>query len=238
MEKDFMEESINKHGLKHVENVLFYDENFLGSMKEDPSKQNYLEFLALCHNIMVNKGEYNATSPDELALVNFAKMCGIEFLGTNDENEMELNYFGQIRKYQLLSTLEFNSSRKRMSVIVRNEEGEIWMLTKGADNKIIERSQTSKMGETFVGLMEHLNAYAIEGLRTLLISSKQMSEEEYDSFKGKMDKAKSLLNGREEAVAAVEEEFETNLNILGLTAIEDRLQDQISESIFVRSNNY
>lgn len=227
--------SISKHDMTDVSNVLFYDETFLSEVRSSHEKFEYLEFLALCHTVMMDDGHYNAASPDELALINFAKMCGVEYAGTSDDNEIVLKVFGEERRYQLLDIMEFNSKRKRMSVVVRDEEGKVWMLTKGADNMIIDRSKITQMGDVFGEMMGYLNKFAVEGLRTLLLSKREMSEEEYTLYKSKMVDARSLLVGRKEAVEIVEEQYEVGLRIIGATAIEDRLQDQISETIFVRN---
>lgn len=228
-----MENCIENYNLKNVSNVMFYDETFLSDYKEDDQKFQYLEFLALCHTVMLDDGIYNAASPDELALINFAKMCGVEYAGTSDDNEIILEVHGQTKRYQLLDIMEFTSKRKRMSVIVRDEEGKIIMLTKGADNMIIDRSRITEMGDVFGNMMGHLNRFAVEGLRTLLLAKREMEEEEYALYKSQMVEARSLLVGRAEAVEIVEEKYEVGLQILGATAIEDRLQDQISDTIYV-----
>lgn len=91
-------------------------------------------------------GKYNASSPDELALVNAAKFFGVEFKKRDEDNTLIIDYMGQEeRHYRLLNILEFTSARKRMSVIVEDmqpdESGEtaIYVLTKGADSLIIPR---------------------------------------------------------------------------------------------------
>ena len=48
---------------------------------------------------------------------------------------------GTEEKYELLNTLEFTSTRKRMSVIVREPSGQIVLYCKGADNVILDLSK-------------------------------------------------------------------------------------------------
>lgn len=72
--------------------------------------------VALCHTILTevkDNGEivYNASSPDELALVNWAKFCGVEFSGIDENNFMNVKFFDNVIKYELLHVLEFNSTR-------------------------------------------------------------------------------------------------------------------------------
>jgi phospholipid-transporting ATPase len=94
--------------------------------------------LALCHTIVIDErtGKFNASSPDELALVNAAKFFGASFIKRDEENNMIITINGRELKYRLLNILEFTSSRKRMSVIVEDCEGSYLLLTKGADSII------------------------------------------------------------------------------------------------------
>jgi len=82
-------------------------------------KENELElilvFMALCHTIIIDAktGKFNASSPDELALVNFAKQYKYEFLGRDGEDVCTVNQNGKQKRYQLLNICEFTSTRKR-----------------------------------------------------------------------------------------------------------------------------
>jgi len=100
-------------------------------------------FLSFCHTIILDekKGLYNASSPDELALVNAAKQFGFEFKGKDaDDNYSVLDKInGKFLNYKLLHVCEFNSTRKRMSVIFRDPLGKIILMCKGADSTILER---------------------------------------------------------------------------------------------------
>jgi len=64
----------------------------------------------------------NSASPDELALVEKTKELGYAFLGRDSHNVIRINRLvdNKTLEFQLLNTLEFNSTRKRMSVIVRD----------------------------------------------------------------------------------------------------------------------
>jgi phospholipid-transporting ATPase len=105
--------------------------------------------LALCHTIITeasDKGEiiYNASSPDELALINFARFAGVEYQGIDPDNFMHISFRGMEFKYRLLQTLEFTSARKRMSVILETEKGELLLYCKGADSILLERMKKDK----------------------------------------------------------------------------------------------
>jgi magnesium-transporting ATPase (P-type) len=99
-------------------------------------------------------GKYNASSPDELALVNAAKFFGAEFKKRDEDNNLIISFNGIEIKYKLLNILEFTSNRKRMSVVVEDPQGSLWLLTKGADSVIfpklnLETSQAVSETERF-----------------------------------------------------------------------------------------
>jgi phospholipid-transporting ATPase len=110
--------------------------------KDREDLEKVLTSLALCHDIVIDTatGKYNAASPDELALVNFAKQVGFHFKGYDDHENMLLDNtrVNDVQKYKLLHVCEFTSARKRMSVIVRDEtdNGTIKLICKGADSII------------------------------------------------------------------------------------------------------
>jgi magnesium-transporting ATPase (P-type) len=82
---------------------------------------------------------FNASSPDELALVSAARFFGYMFQGRDEDNNIMIEIDGTVVKYKLLNLIEFDSTRKRMTVIVKTEDGRIRVLCKGADSIIIER---------------------------------------------------------------------------------------------------
>jgi len=127
-----------------VNNVDFADRRLFDHLKDasHPNRKNlqrYLTLLSLCHVIIPEKNEYNASSPDELALTSFAKFCSYEFVETSEDGYMVVELEGRRERYRLLHVLEFNSDRKRMSVILRDPNGDILLLCKGADTIIENR---------------------------------------------------------------------------------------------------
>ena len=90
-----------------------------------PNYENIVDFLlhlALCHTIVIDErtGKFNASSPDELALVNAAKFFGAVFFKRDEDNNMIIRFKNREYRYKLLNILEFTSARKRMSVIVED----------------------------------------------------------------------------------------------------------------------
>lgn len=134
---------------------------------------------------------YHASSPDELALVNGAKYFGAKFVDRKEDNTIILDFYGETYKYSLLNVFEFNSDRKRMSVVIKDSEGNIKIITKGADNKIIERLKDYKQGtndkdkkedEIIKNIPNHLHFFGNKGLRTLLFAQRNITDYEYASF--------------------------------------------------------
>lgn len=203
----------------------FQDESFWTQIA-DPNHHNYenlekfLLHMALCHTIILDErtGRYNASSPDELALVNAAKFFGAEFLKRDEDNVMQINFLGERRQYRLMNILEFTSTRKRMSIIVEDLNSHdpvtghhtIYVLTKGADSIIIPR--LSREHSPYLTETEaFVDTYAQEGLRTLLLAMKKITENEYRQWNMLFEGAMQSVNNREEEVARVNDMMECNL---------------------------
>ena len=138
--------------------------------KECPDVKDFLTVLSVCHTVIPETDDdgkvvYNAASPDEKAFVDAARDYGYEFISRkSDQIEMK-DWTGQTVKYDILAIVEFTSARKRMSVIIRSKDGAMKLLTKGADNVMMERLEKSKT----VGWAEEMMAdFAREGLRTMV----------------------------------------------------------------------
>ena len=94
--------------------------------------------LALCHTVVIDKkkGTYNSSSPDEIALLEGVKAQGYVFKGIRENGLTVIECpDGSERRFKTLNVLEFNSTRKRMSIVVKDQQKqEIVLLTKGADS--------------------------------------------------------------------------------------------------------
>ncbi|NXS71119.1 AT8B3 ATPase, partial [Pandion haliaetus] len=219
------------HGEKKLD---FCDVTLLEAAQQDsdPVLREFLRLLALCHTVMVEeKGDqlvYRAASPDEEALVLAARNLGYVFLARTQDT-ITISELGVKRTYKVLAMLDFNSDRKRMSVLVRDPHGTIRLYTKGADTVILERLQRRGPSETFTEMA--LDCFAEEALRTLCLASKEVSEAEYSVWSRRHCEASLLLQDRAWKLDKLYEEMEQNLQLLGATAIEDKLQDGVPETI-------
>ncbi|KAM1938152.1 hypothetical protein FF1_015782 [Malus domestica] len=247
--EELTEEEIHAEELSEATSIKgfnFMDERIMnGKWVNEPRAdviQKFLQLLAICHTAIPEVDEetgivsYEAESPDEAAFVIAAREFGFEFYersqGSISLHELDPIYGRKIeRTYKLLNILEFSSSRKRMSVIVRNEEGRILLLCKGADSVMFERLANN--GREFEDkTREHINEYADAGLRTLVLAYRELDEEEYDEFNKEFTEAKTLVSSdQEEIVEEVSEKIERDLILLGATAVEDKLQNGVPECI-------
>lgn len=124
----------------------------------------------------------------------------------------------------------FDSSRKRMSVIVEHKN-KYYLMTKGADSIMLPRCQARE--ETIEILQDHLNKFAKEGLRTLVMGQKEISLGEFQNFKKEFDSIKiSNDKNKEKKLVKLYDEMESNLDLLGASAIEDKLQKGVPETIY------
>lgn len=131
---------------------------------------------------------------------------------------------GDVIKYKLLNVLEFTSTRKRMSVIVEDPSGQKILMCKGADSIIKERlSQISLNSEEFRKTQAAVDECARVGLRTLFLAERYLAEATYEAWNKESYASKLVIDGREEAIAAVDEKIEKEMELIGSTAIEDRL---------------
>ncbi|XP_016053287.1 PREDICTED: phospholipid-transporting ATPase IK-like [Miniopterus natalensis] len=220
--------------------LLFKNTRLVSIVRSNKDKmvQEFWRLLAICHTVMVEEKDnqllYQAASPDEEALVSAARNYGYVFLARTQDSitVMEL---GEERVYQVLAMMDFNSVRKRMSVLVRNPEGSIYLYTKGADTVLFEclrKKDVYKKEQTMIVATEQaLTSFAEQTLRTLCLAYKKVDEDEYEEWRQRHQEASILLQNRAQALHQVYEEMEQNLQLLGVTAIEDRLQDGVPETI-------
>ena len=119
-----------------------------------------------------------------------------------------------------------------MGIVVRDTvSGELSFLQKGADvvmARIVQRNDW---------LEEETANMAREGLRTLVVARRKLSEAAYEDFKARHHAASVRLEARNEAMAAVvAETLERDLELLGLTGVEDKLQDDVRGTLELLRN--
>lgn len=182
--------------------------------------------LGLCHNVTPTIDEngaieYQASSPDEIAIVEWTHTVGLSLL-SRSSTELILGLDGcDIKlRFEILAVFPFTSERKRMGILIRDlQSNEITFYLKGADSVMIPLVKANDWVEEEVANM------AREGLRTLVVASKVMTENDYRVFKTRYNEAKASMVDRLLTVESVINDIlEKKLDILGVTGVEDGLQ--------------
>ncbi|KAK1317456.1 Phospholipid-transporting ATPase 1 [Acorus calamus] len=155
--------------------------------------------------------DYQGESPDEQALVYAAAAYGFMF--------------------DVLGLHEFDSDRKRMSVIIGCPDKSVKLLVKGADSAMFTVIEKFLNADVVRSTETHLHAYASMGLRTLVVGIRELSSADFEEWQSTYEKANTALFGRSSKLRAVAANIEQNLQLLGASGIEDKLQEGVPEAI-------
>ncbi|KAG7844742.1 hypothetical protein KL941_003482 [Ogataea angusta] len=193
--------------------------------------------LAICHNVTptYEDGEldYQAASPDEIAIVKYTKSVGLSLV-KRDRTSLSILHEATNKTfdYDILQVFPFSSETKRMGIIVHDKNREeLWFLEKGADTVMTKIVQQNDWLEEETGNM------AREGLRTLVIARKRLTTNVYEEFKAKYEDASLSMLNRDQAMSKVLAQYlERDLELLGLTGVEDKLQKDVKASIELLRN--
>ena len=253
-----LEAKKNEDAGSATSDVNFDGPEMFAALKGDHGKEQmekckeFLLLLALCHTVVVeqvgSEKKLSASSPDEAALVSAASFFGIEFINKQHSTvTLRDRFTNKQPKYEVLEVLEFSSARKRMSVVVQeiNPEddpdgkthvkgaggaGKICLLSKGADMvmlPLIAASERDMMKRT----EQHLEDHANDGLRTLVVTKKDLDPNTYAEWSKRYRNALMDLNEIEKKekelpneIERLMGEIEIDMSLVGSTAIEDKLQ--------------
>ncbi|KAK2803824.1 hypothetical protein FQN50_006831 [Emmonsiellopsis sp. PD_5] len=208
--------------------------------------------LALCHNVTPTADEdqgqkittYQASSPDEIAIVKYTEDVGLQLIHRDRQRIVlkSVDTGNIVVRVRILDIFPFTSDSKRMGIIVRFEHGaqsehsaaqdeEIWFYQKGADTVM------SSIVAANDWLDEETANMAREGLRTLVIGRKKLSSGQYQDFTTNYKQASLSLHGRDARMSKVVQEYlERNLELLGVTGVEDKLQKDVKPSLELLRN--
>ncbi|KAJ5127687.1 hypothetical protein N7448_008466 [Penicillium atrosanguineum] len=209
--------------------------------------------LGLCHNVTPTTEEedgqkvtaYQASSPDEIAIVRYTGEVGLKLSYRDRQNVvLESTHSKQVVvRVRILDIFPFTSDSKRMGIIVQfqqsenaldidgKQEPEIWFYQKGADTVM------SSIVAANDWLDEETANMAREGLRTLVVGRKRLSLSQYQEFSSLYKQASMSFQGRDDGMAKVLSEYlERDLELLGVTGVEDRLQRDVKSSLELMRN--
>ncbi|ORX34913.1 protein transporter [Kockovaella imperatae] len=194
--------------------------------------------LATCHNVTPVSNDdgtvtYQASSPDEVAIVQWTESVGMTLI-SRDRTSMTLRPpNGDPLTFDILAIFPFTSESKRMGIIIRERAtGQATFVQKGADvimSRIVQKNDW---------LDEECGNMAREGLRTLVIGRKKLSAEGLAEFEKRYRQAQ-LVVGEErpvEIARVVSEHLEIDLELLALTGVEDKLQEDVKSTLELLRN--
>lgn len=214
---------------------LQYKKDIVKDDEQSEALDIFLKCLSLCHTVVPEKKqdgsiEYRASSPDEIALVKAAKALGynVEISGKNVTLTINTkDPEGKKEYYTILAVNEFESNRKRMSILLQDKQDDsYWLYCKGADTNMIPLFDTF---EQFIP--KNLAQMACLGLRTLVCGRKKMNEIEVSKWLDEYNQCKIAIEDRDKKLSDCACKIESHLQWIGCTAIEDRLQDGVPECI-------
>ncbi|KFK24933.1 hypothetical protein AALP_AA8G043800 [Arabis alpina] len=211
-----------------------------GSATEEAKRANeFFLSLAACNTIVpivtntsdpdVKLVDYQGESPDEQALVYAAASYGF-LLIERTSGHIVINVRGETQRYNVLGLHEFDSDRKRMSVILGCPDMSVKLFVKGADSSMFSVMDESN-GDVIQATKEQLHAYSSDGLRTLVVGMRKLNDSEFEQWHSSFEAASTALIGRAGLLRKVAGNIETSLRIVGATAIEDKLQHGVPEAI-------
>lgn len=208
--------------------------------------RNLIESMAVSHDVVpgadddgesgsvhadghASKPDFQGESPDEVELVEAAFAAGVELRErTSDTIILKESWANHPSTYMILAKLAFTSERKRMSMVLRCPDGLIRIFTKGADTVMLNLLVRSP---AFVSLSQDTDSFSKEGLRTLVFGSRVVPEQEYKHWKTFFAKATTAIEDREEKEAQAAAMIEMDLEFVGVTAVEDKLQENVPETV-------
>ena len=175
--------------------------------------------------------------------MDFAKRNHYSFIGNEKEYKI-VEVCGIEERFEVLQSFEFDSDRKRMSVIVKEKDGTIKLYIKGADTKIRERLSVTNPQIFQEKIERDISEFSKLGLRTLLVAMRIIEPSQYAEVEEKVIKAADAPN-REAIISKpalapmltvaqldkIAEDIETDLTLIGATAVEDKLQDNVPKTI-------
>ena len=188
--------------------------------------------LGLCHNVTPTEEDgvkgYQASSPDEVALVKFAERINIVLSKRSQTQIQIINGDGKEENYEILANFPFSSDTKRMGILLKNvETNRIVFYLKGAE--VVMEKKVQENSRAF--LLETCENLATSGLRTLVISQRYIPYPEYESWRKKYENAKTEMEDRDNKIQKVVEELEEGMEFLCVTGVEDKLQVDVTDTI-------
>ncbi|KAG8363760.1 hypothetical protein BUALT_Bualt19G0055900 [Buddleja alternifolia] len=174
--------------------------------------------------------EYQGESPDEQALVYAAATYGFMLI-ERTSGHIVIDIQGERQRFDVLGLHEFDSERKRMSVILGFPDKTVKVFVKGADTSMFSVIDKSLNRNMVKETKAHLHSYSSKGLRTLVMGMRELNLSEFEQWQSSYESANNAIMGRAVLLRKVANKVENHLHLLGGSAIEDKLQEGVPEAI-------
>ncbi|XP_075262617.1 putative phospholipid-transporting ATPase IA isoform X2 [Convolutriloba macropyga] len=217
----------------------YMDDNNMGGLHE------FILMMASCNSVTPNEkanAGFISSSPDEHALVLGAKSLGYTLKSRGTNGSLVELPDGNVAKLKEIEVVPFDSNRKRMSLIFKDvsngpDGGDYKIFTKGADMTMLDKLNPQSLAIYNKRALPEVNEYSKEGLRVLVFASRKLTPDEVtnlDTIKGKLSdpttKAEEMFVLERDYEDAVKQ-LESDLDLVGVSAVEDKLQDGVPECI-------
>ena len=184
--------------------------------------------MVLCNNVTPTETGYQASSPDEIALVKFAEKLNMRLFHRTDREIKIKNSVDTVEEFEVLANFPFSSDTKRMGIVLKNKvHGHIIYYLKGAENVMMKFVKKEYIGY----IKENAENLAVKGLRTLVLTQKLLTQEEFDKWNEEYNDAITSMDNRKEKIAQAVSKLENNMDFLCVTGVEDLLQDEVATTI-------
>lgn len=227
------------HNKECLSNVVHAKAESVDDFKMIDYIYEYCRAITTCNTVIptLNHQNYHITyesqSPDEVALIQGLTQCGVRLL-THTKHDISVQVFENHEKFKIEILTEFSSDRKRMSILVKDKNNNYTLYCKGADDVIMERLSTDPNVNTekiINSTKAALKEFGQSGLRCLVIAMRKFNQDEITQILEQYKIAENSIGNRIQNINKVVNSLEKHLKLLGVTAIEDQLQDQVPETI-------
>ena len=226
--------------------MIFLSSSQLPSEK-NPLIHHFFTALALCNTsfivhehreLMPNvdyQPKYEGDNADDLVLCQAASDFGVRMI-SRSARTIVVRYIDPTEtekrdvEYEILCLLPFDSTRRRMSIIVR-VDNQVFLYIKGAETSLWPYFSNKNDEALKATTEQHSSEFAEQGYRSLLVAYRQIPLRKFEHWFEQYHQAASSMYNREEAISAVATEIEVNLMLAGLTAVEDKLQEDVPKTI-------
>lgn len=230
-----LQDIINEMSLSE-ENLLSFNFEVGGISFKTQADLIYEFWLAivLCNDIVTDKSQqktaYLSSSPDEVALIEAAREFNFEFL-ERSSSSIKISIYGTIHTFEILAINNFTSERKRMSVLIKDTaKNQLKLFIKGADEALMKICDYSLENPFMDKINDSLRSFAEQGLRSLHVGFKVIENADDWLFRYNQTKC-SHSEDQSQRLDDLAAEIEDSIVILGITAVEDRLQKSVPKAI-------